>query len=424
MHSVNRSTLIFRFYQQSRYSIAALLGAIETDPRLDSLNVLVPSEAPERSIQTWLKYGPVTVAYSVMSTQAGRIIEEAKNIRSKHGDRVTLIAGGPHASARPWELLEAGFDLVAIGEGERVFPEIMYRLGNGLDPTGVEGVVSECMEHYPKPHDLVKITLDDYPPFALGLNIVGPIEVTRGCPFACKFCCTPFLTGTVVRHRSVDSVVRWLSLAAQKRHFRRTWFLSPNALCYGGNGLTSRPEELESLLSKSASVDGIEEIFFGSFPSEVRPEFANHRILEILRQYTANKTLQIGLQSGSDRVLKIANRRHTVQQGRDAVGMALDAGFIPHVDMIFGLPGEEENDLKASLRLCDEMTGMGVRIHAHVFMPLPGSSFEQMPPGRLDEETRKYLGDLARRGLLTGSWGTQEQFGERLAAGNSDAGSD
>jgi radical SAM superfamily enzyme YgiQ (UPF0313 family) len=214
-----------------------------------------------------------------------------------------------------------------------------------------------------------------------------------------------------------------LSLAVEKRHFKRTWFLSPNALSYGGNGTSAEPEQLESLLSRTTSVDGIEGVYFGSFPSEVRPEFVSQRILEILRHYTANKTLQIGLQSGSDNVLKTANRRHTVQQGLDAVRMALDCDFIPHVDMIFGLPGEEENDLKASLNVCDDMTDMGVKIHAHVFMPLPGSPFEHMPPGRLDEETRRNLGDLARRGLLTGSWGNQEQIGRRLASDFSKFGS-
>jgi radical SAM superfamily enzyme YgiQ (UPF0313 family) len=213
-----------------------------------------------------------------------------------------------------------------------------------------------------------------------------------------------------------------LTLAVEKRNFKRTWFLSPNALSYGGSGTTTKPEQLESLLNRTSSVDGIEGVYFGSFPSEVRPEFVNRGILEILRHYTANETLQIGLQSGSDNVLKIANRRHTVKQGLDAVRTALNCDFIPHVDMIFGLPGEEQNDLKASLRVCEEMTDIGVKIHAHVFMPLPGSPFEQMPPGHLDEETRRYLGDLARRGLLTGSWGNQERIGRRLVAGSSSAG--
>jgi len=417
---VNANTLVFRFYQQSRYSVAALLGAVETDPRLSSLRVLVPPRPPEEIIRTCLRQGRVTVAYSVMSTQLDRVREEVTRIRSMFGDSVILIAGGPHASARPWELLEAGFDHVVVGEGERVFPEALYRLMNGIDLAGIEGIVSERMESYPQPRDLPRIMLDDYPPFALDLNIVGPLEVTRGCPFGCKFCCTPYLTGSIVRHRSVDTVVKWLNLAVERRHFIRSWFLSPNALCYGSHGRTTNPERLERLLRESASVSGLEEVFFGSFPSEVRPEFVSKGILETMRRYVANENLQIGLQSGSDHVLEAVNRHHSVQQGLDAVRTTLDCGFVPHVDMIFGLPGEREADLKASLEVCTEMIGMGVRIHAHVFMPLPGSPFESMPPGHLDEETREFLGDLSRRGLLTGSWGTQERLAKRLAVDSPD----
>jgi len=129
------------------------------------------------------------------------------------------------------------------------------------------------------------------------------------------------------------------------------------------------PEKLEHLLKECTSIEGLDEVFFGSFPSEVRPEFVSNEILELLRHYVANKTLQIGLQSGSDKVLKTANRQHTVAEGIDAVRTALDCGFIPHVDMIFGLPEETKEDVDASIELCYDLVDMGARLHGHVFMP-------------------------------------------------------
>lgn len=409
-------TLIFRFYQQSRYSVAALLGAIECDPKLSGLRVLAPPRPPNETIRKHLRQGHVTVAYSVMSTQVDRVSDEVRRLRSQFGNTVTLLAGGPHASARPWELLDAGFDHVLVGEGEQAFPEMVWRLMSGGNVGGVEGVVSEHMETYPKPRDLPRVTLDDYPPFALDLNIVGPIEVTRGCPFACKFCCTPFLTGGAVKHRSVESIVSWLRLAVQKRNFKRTWFLSPNALCFGGSGRLVAPEKLEQLLSEATSIEGLEELFFGSFPSEVRPDFVSRDALGILRRYVSNETLQIGLQSGSDRILEATNRKHTVEEGMMAVRTTLDSGFVPHVDMIFGLPGENDDDVRTNIETCLTLIEMGAKIHAHVFLPLPGSAYENMPPGHLNEETRKTLGRLAKRGNLTGSWGTQEHLAEKLSS--------
>ena len=416
VYLVDSHTLVFAAHSLSRYSLAALLGAVETDPRLVSLHVVAPLELNESMLKKTAAGGRLIIAHSVMSTQIERVYHEVNKTRKMFGSGVTLIAGGAHASARPGELLDAGFDHVVVGEGEQVFPELLCRLMNGQDTDTIAGVVSEHSENYPRPSDLPRIQLDDYPPFALDMNIVGPIEITRGCPYACKFCCTPFLTGGRVRHRSVESITKWLRTAVEKIGFRRTWFLSPNALCYGGRGRVVVPDKLEHLLKESTSIEGLDEVFFGSFPSEVRPEFVSKEILELLRHYVANKTLQIGLQSGSDKVLKAANRQHTVAEGLDAVRIALDCGFIPHVDMIFGLPGESKEDVDVSIELCHDLVDMGARLHGHVFMPLPGSSFENMPPGRLDDETRRVLGDLSRRKVLTGAWSNQEGLAEKLAA--------
>lgn len=415
MRLLTRYTLVFRAHPSSRYSVAALLGAIETDERLIDLEVRAPISDYQEVISNCIQHGTCIVAYSVMSTQTKRVRQEISNLRERYGEKVILIGGGPHASARPGDLLEWGFNYVVIGEGEESFPDLVYQLVTQDDPDGVKGVVSAIRDDYPRPREISQIILDDYPPFAIEMNVVGPIEVTRGCPFSCKFCCTPYLTGGRVRHRSIDNVVYWVSRAVRERGFKRTWFLSPNALSYGGHGRTVEFGRLERLVKSVSEIEGLEEVYFGAFPSEVRPDFVSKRALKILRQHVANKTLQIGIQSGSDRVLEIANRHHTVAEGLNGVQVALDCGFIPHVDMIFGLPGENRKDLQASIDLCYDLIDIGAKIHGHVFMPLPGSAFENMLPGRLDEESRRRLGEMSRKGVLTGSWSHQETIAEELA---------
>lgn len=219
-----------------------------------------------------------------------------------------------------------------------------------------------------------------------------------------------------MRHRSVDKVVAWLTRAVNTSGFERTWFLSPNALSYGGRGRSVESDKLELLLRQTTSIDGLREVFFGSFPSEVRPEFVTKDVLEMMRQYVANDTLQIGLQSSSDRVLKLANRHHSVEDGLKAIHDALDCGFIPHVDMIFGLPGETPEERHASIELCQELHNMGAKIHGHVFMPLPGSAFENERAGCLDPVSRSMLGELSRKGVMTGAWSAQERLAKELAS--------
>jgi len=378
------------------------------------LDIQAPLNLSLKFIRKAVERGPTIIAQSMMSTQTERVYEEVREIRAHFGNDVTIIGGGAHASIRPKDLLTNGFDYVVVGEGETAFPELVWYLMNDRDPSDISGVVHKKMEEFPVPKNLPIVNLDDCPPFALKMNILGPIEVTRGCPFQCKFCSTPFLTGGRVRHRSVESITNWLKLAVEKSGFERTWFLSPNALCYGGHGRSAEPVKLEELLKAVTKINGLDEVFFGSFPSEVRPEFVTKSILEMLRIYVANDTLQIGLQSSSNRILKLANRHHTVEQGMDAIRTALDTGFIPHVDMIFGLPGETQEELRDSVELCYNLVEMGAKTHGHVFMPLPGSAYENMPPGRLDSESRRLLGELSRRKDMTGSWSTQEGIAEFL----------
>lgn len=413
MQSLDIHSLVFRAHSSSRYSLSALLGSIETDPRLEPIRVLAPLNSVLKVLEDEAERGKVVLAHSVMSTQLERIKIEVEEVRKRFGHDVIIVGGGPHASARPRELLDIGFDYVVIGEGEASLRELLWLLGNDKDPCTIPGVVSSASESIPVPKMLEKVPLDEYPPFAIDLNVVGPIEVTRGCPYGCKFCATPFLTGGVVRHREVSSITHWLRKAVERRGFERCWFLSPNALCYGGRGRTAEPAKLERLLKETTESTG-SEVFFGSFPSEVRPEFVTPELLEMFREYVANRTLQVGLQSGSDRVLRAANRHHTVQEGLDAISIAKDTGFIPHVDMIFGLPGEEEQDLEGSLTICEDLAKLGTKIHAHVFMPLPGSEWEYMPAGRLKPRARRILGELARKKVVTGSWGHQEALGEKL----------
>jgi B12-binding domain/radical SAM domain protein len=413
-------TLIFSTHSTSRYSAAALLGAVEIDPRLTDMRIEAPTRLTNRLLEDSLEQGGVAVAYSVMSTQTDRIYREVKRLHDRFPDSLVLIGGGPHASARPREILQNGFDIAVVGEGEKTLPDLLNSLMLEEDIGEMPGVVTDIESECPLPRDLPQVDLDRYPPFALRKNVVGPIEVTRGCPFACKFCCTPFLTGGRVRHRSVESIVQWLEKAVAESGFERTWFLSPNALSYGGRGRTVDSNKIEELLKRSTEIDGLGEVFFGSFPSEVRPEFVSRQVLDMMRGYVANDTLQIGLQSGSDEVLRLANRHHTVEEGMTAVRVALDSDFIPHVDMIFGLPGESETERHRSIELCYELAEMGARTHGHVFMPLPGSAFQYEEPRRLDRTSRRMLGELSRRGLMTGSWSVQEQLAEQLASSRSN----
>ncbi len=154
----------------------------------------------------------------------------------------------------------------------------------------------------------------------------------------------------------------------------------------------------------------IELIYFGSFPSEVRPENVSTEALTLVTRYTANDNIVFGAQTGSPRLLKELRRGHTVEDVYRAMELILQAGLKPIVDFIFGLPGETEEDQRSSLQLIEDLAAMGATIHSHTFMPLPGTPLADAPPGRVTPKVESILGRLSKDGLHIGQWRKQEEL--------------
>jgi B12-binding domain/radical SAM domain protein len=233
------------------------------------------------------------------------------------------------------------------------------------------------------------VRLDAYPCFS---QMKGYVEISRGCPFSCGYCQTPQMFGHCMRHRSLDAVAQF---ANRYEHAR---FVSPNAFAYGSDGVHPEFNTIERLFKRL-----IHQIFFGTFPSEVRPEFVCDRSLELVTQYCANTRLHFGAQSGSSAVLERINRGHTVEDVVRAVELCRDHGLTPVVDVILGFPFETDGDQIATVRLIKWVTRHGM-VHAHHFMPLPATPLSGTFARPLLPETAQLLGKLALSGKLTGSW--------------------
>jgi B12-binding domain/radical SAM domain protein len=213
-----------------------------------------------------------------------------------------------------------------------------------------------------------------------------------------------------VRHRTVETVVHWIS-EARRGGYRYARFVTPNAFAYGSpDGKTLNLEAMHHLLSKVNWLLGREGVYFGSFPSEVRPENVTEEAVALVTKYAINDNLVFGVQTGSPRVLRSLRRGHTVEDVYRATEITARAGLTPILQFIFGLPGETEEDRQLTFQAIRELTAMGAVIRSNTFMPLPGSSLANAPPGRIDYRTRRFLDELAGRGEQFGHWRQQEQL--------------
>ena len=373
----------FRLNKKNRNSIASLLAVLEDElPR-----GLIEPRLVERAEDF---DGAGLLVCSFMSRAVPAVAREHQAHRARFGEKLRAVAGGCHASADPQGTLALGFTWVATGEAGSGFADLVRAVAEGREPA--PGIVRAGGSP----------PLDRYGPWPRSGQLFAHVEITRGCPMACAFCQTPRLFGRTPRHRSLESIRRTFEHAAATGH-RYTRFVAPNAFAYGSkDGLTAAPKAVESLLETTRAA-GIQDIFLGSFPSEVRPESVTAEMLELVKSLCANKAVAIGIQSGSADVLRAIRRGHTVEQGVAAAAAIARAGLEPKVDFIFGIPGESDADRLATRELALHLVAeYGARIHAHLFEPLPGTPLASSPPSPLDPATRDLIAELAGRERLTG----------------------
>jgi B12-binding domain/radical SAM domain protein len=395
-------------------------AALDVDARTRGVDVRFAKDVPSmiealrdvassgaRAISAWSFYSPDADA----ATRDLAAVKEAT-----HGLDVLHVAGGVHATAEPLATLRAGFDVAAIGEGERTMIEIVAGASEGRAPRGFAGVAyldgdGAFVSHGPGE----RAELDDFPAFNERHEKWNAIEITRGCVYACSFCQTPFMFKARFRHRSVANVKAHVEAMA-RGGARFVRFVTPTSLSYGSDDTTANLDAVDALLAAVREAAGQErKIYFGTFPSEVRPEHVSERALAILAKWVDNRSLVIGGQSGSDRVLRATKRGHTVEDVVRAVRICVAAGFRPDVDFLLGLPGEDSEDRAASIRLAEELVSMGARIHSHAFMPLPGTPLRDAEPSSIDRDTMLAMARLESRGSAYGQWRRQIVTAESLA---------
>jgi B12-binding domain/radical SAM domain protein len=301
-------------------------------------------------------------------------------------DCITIV-GGPHATADYRNVTQYA-DYVVVGEGEYTLPRLLADLEAG----GSGQIPGVATQDFYAPADTC-VRLDAYPAFSA---IKGYVEISRGCPFACGYCQTPQIFGHCMRHRSIDEIARYAN------RYRQSRFVSPNAFAYGSDGIHPAFDAVERLLRKLRH-----EIYFGTFPGEVRPEFICDRSLSLVTDYCANTRIHFGAQSGSNAVLDRLGRRHTIEDAMVAVDLCTVYGLTPIVDFIIGFPFETDDDQRATGNAIREVVRHG-KAHVHRFIPLPGTPLAGTRARPLLPEIETLCGKLALSGKLTGSWNEPE----------------
>ena len=230
---------------------------------------------------------------------------------------------------------------------------------------------------------------------------VGPsafVSVMEGCSKFCTFCVVPYTRGPEFS-RPVASVMREVTRLAEDG-VREINFLGQNVNAYRGaleEGSAADDEavaDLGELIQYAADVPGIDRIrFTTSHPVEFSrtlteafrnvPELASH--------------LHLPVQSGSDRVLAMMKRGHTVLEYKAKIRAVREArpGLSLSSDFIVGFPGETDADFQATLDLVRELD-YDISF-SFVYSPRPGTPAASLPDDTPLAVKRERLAALQQR---------------------------
>lgn len=263
-----------------------------------------------------------------------------------------VVIGGPHASCLPEETLrDTGADFIVIGEGEETLLELAQALKDSGPTAGIKGLLGHDNRVTRRGFisELDSIPFPDWgqidprkckkaPHGAVVKNFpVAPLITSRGCPFACKFCASPYLWERKIRFRSPGNVVEEIEYLVKDFGVREIHFEDDN--------LTLRKAHIEEIcnliLKKNLKISW-------ATPNGVRADTLDRDLIRLMKR-SGCYFLVFGIESGSQKILDNIRKETNLGAIEQAVRLAHDEGLITQGFFIFGLPGETKETLQETV---------------------------------------------------------------------------
>lgn len=237
-------------------------------------------------------------------------------------------------------------------------------------------------------------------PWHRATNYHAWVPIMTGCNNFCSYCIVPYVRGRE-KSRSFEQIVDEVT-GLVRSGVREVTLLGQNVNSYGRD-IFGSPRFAELL--RAVGDTGIERIFFtSSHPKDLLPETidAMAEVPSVMPQ------LHLAVQSGSNRILKLMNRKYTREHYLDLIDRVRDR--IPEIavstDIIVGFPGETEEDFEQTLALAQE--ARYAQAFTFIYSKRAGTPAADMP----DETPREVVLERFNR-LVKVVEGTAYDFNQR-----------
>jgi len=304
----------------------------------------------------------------------------AQAIRARR-PKVPIIVGGPHATPFTKELLEhfPAIDVVTSGESDLTFLEFLDRVAAGRSMRNLPGAayrVDGRVEMGPSRASIEDLDVLASPHDHFDTHI---LMTSRGCPWACTFCGAENTWGRGFRGQSVpyvlDKIEKMVARLPVKTILVKDDTFTTNRkrvleLCRG-----IRERNLRFLWSCDTRVDVLGE--------------------ELVREMrlAGCERLSLGVESGSQKILKGIDKKITVQKILDSTALAKKYGVKVRYYMMLGNRGETAETFRETLAFLDE-----AKPHQYIFSCL------SIYPGTRDYDDATASGWLDPEVYFTGDF--------------------
>lgn len=304
------------------------------------------------------------IGFTAMSMQINHALGMARRLR-KAGFQGKLVFGGPHASVATDHLRQQPFiDAVFIGEAEDTFLQyLLYLEGRShrLERVWMRNIQGEWSgysgENFIRDLDSLPIPArEKYGDLVRSLRTIN-MTTTRGCPFQCNFCqpTKRILFGKSVRRRSVDSIMLEIEDAVDRFNI--------NHFSMDDDTFTFDKKTVLNFCDRVKAMG-----FHWSCQSR---SDIDRETLERMHQ-AGCEMIYVGVESGSQRVLGLMNKKNTVEKNADFIKACNEIGIKTWCNMMLGYPGETREDMEKSLEFVKATRPS--RVCVNQVTPFPGTN--------------------------------------------------
>lgn len=344
-------------------------------------------------------------------TQADLLVLNTCSIREKAQDKVFSELGRWRSfkESRPGVMIAVG-GCVASQEGKAIvtrapFVDIVF------GPQTLQRVPAMLDQVVASRRSAVDVSFPEIEKFDRlpEPSVSGPracVSIMEGCSKYCTFCVVPYTRGEEFSRAFDDVLAEVVGLV--ERGVREVTLLGQNVNAYRGAMHGGGSADLALLIRYLAEIEELGRI---RFTTSHPVEFNDRLIAAFAEVPKLASHLHLPVQSGSDRVLALMKRGHTVLEYKQKIRRLRVAR--PDIaitsDFIVGFPGETDAEFEATLQLVEEIEFDGA--FSFIYSARPGTPAAQLPDDTSDSVKHERLTKLQHRLMALTARGSRQMVG-------------